>query len=154
LLWASIDNDDSLDLDQLTVAEVLPDKSVKILVAVADVDALVKKSSAIDEHARQNTTSVYTAGMIFPMLPERLSTDLTSLNCHEDRPVIVIEAVISDAGKMQSADIYRAWVGTVPSWPTIAWRPGWKAKGPCRKLLWPYRGLRRIYASRTGWRSN
>src|SRR5512136_2425147 len=62
LLWASIDNDDSLDLDQLTVAEVHPDNSVKIRVAVADVDNLVKKSSAIDEHAQQNTTSIYTAG--------------------------------------------------------------------------------------------
>jgi len=110
LLWASIDNDDSLDLDQLTVAETLPDKTVKILVAVADVDALVKKSSAIDEHARQNTTSVYTAGKVFPMLPEKLSTDLTSLNYQEDRPVIVIEAVISDGGEMQSSDIYRALV--------------------------------------------
>ena len=110
LLWASIDNDDSLDLDQLTVAETLPDKTVKIFVAVADVDALVKKSSAIDEHARQNTTSVYTAGKIFPMLPEKLSTDLTSLNYHADRPVIVIEAVISDVGEMQSSDIYRALV--------------------------------------------
>ncbi len=110
LVWASIDNDDSLDLDQLTVAETLPDKTVKILVAVADVDALVKKSSAIDEHARQNTTSVYTAGKIFPMLPEKLSTDLTSLNHHEDRPVIVMEAVISDAGEMQSSELYRALV--------------------------------------------
>ena len=110
LLWASIDNDDSLDLDQLTVAEALPDKRVRILVAVADVDALVKKNSAIDEHARQNTTSVYTAGKIFPMLPERLSTDLTSLNDHEDRPAMVIEMVISEAGKMQSSDIYRALV--------------------------------------------
>jgi exoribonuclease-2 len=108
LLWASIDNDDSLDLDQLTAAETLPDETVKIFVAVADVDALVKKSSAIDEHARQNTTSVYTAGKIFPMLPEKLSTDLTSLNYHEDRPVIVIEAVLSKMGEMQSSDIYRA----------------------------------------------
>lgn len=110
LLWTSIDNDDSLDLDQLTVAETLPDKTVKIFVAVADVDALVKKGSAIDEHARQNTTSVYTAGKIFPMLPEKLSTDLTSLNYHEDRLVIVIEAVISDVGEMQSSDIYPALV--------------------------------------------
>jgi exoribonuclease-2 len=110
LLWASIDNDDSLDLDQLTVAETLPDKMVKILVSVADVDALVKKDSAIDEHARQNTTSVYTAGKIFPMLPEKLCTDLTSLNYHEDRPAIVIEMVISDAGEMQGSDIYRALV--------------------------------------------
>jgi exoribonuclease-2 len=110
LLWASIDNDDSLDLDQLTVAETLPDKTVKILVAVADVDAVVKKNSAIDDHARQNTTSVYTAGKTFPMLPEKLSTDLTSLNYHEDRPAMVIEMIISDGGEMQSSDIYRALV--------------------------------------------
>lgn len=77
LLWVSIDNDDSLDLDQLTSAEALPSDKVKIRVAVADVDALVKDGSAIDDHARHNTTSVYTAAMIFPMLPERLSTDLT-----------------------------------------------------------------------------
>jgi len=110
LLWASIDNDDSLDLDQLTVAEALPDKTVKILVAVADVDALVKKNSAIDEHARQNTTSVYTAGKTFPMLPEKLSTDLTSLNYQEDRPAMVIEMAIDEMGKIQSSDIYRALV--------------------------------------------
>jgi exoribonuclease-2 len=79
ILWASIDNDDSLDLDQLTVAEALPDNRTKLLVAVADVDTLVKKNLAIDGHARQNTTSIYTAGKIFHMLPERLSTDLTSL---------------------------------------------------------------------------
>jgi exoribonuclease-2 len=108
LLWASIDNDDSLDLDQLTVAETLPDKTVKILVAVADVDALVKKGSSIDGHARQNTTSVYTAGRVFPMLPEKLSTDLTSLNDHEDRPAIVIETLLSDRGEIQRSDIYRA----------------------------------------------
>lgn len=110
LLWASIDNDDSLDLDQLTVAEALPDNSVKILVAVADVDALAEKNSAIDEHARQNTTSVYTAGKTFPMLPERLSTDLTSLNYREDRLAIVIEMTISDAVEIQSSDIYHALV--------------------------------------------
>jgi len=110
LLWASIDNDDSQDLDQLTVAEALPDNKVKILVAVADVDALVKKNSAIDEHARQNTTSVYTAGKTFPMLPERLSTDLTSLNYQEDRPAIVIEMMISDEGEIKSSDIYHATV--------------------------------------------
>ena len=108
LLWASIDNDDSLDLDQLTVAETLSDKTVRILVAVADVDALVKKNSAIDEHARQNTTSVYTAGKTFPMLPEKLSTDLTSLNYQKDRPAMVIEMVIDEVGKMQSSELYRA----------------------------------------------
>jgi VacB/RNase II family 3'-5' exoribonuclease len=110
LLWASIDNDDSLDLDQLTVAEVLTDKTVKILVAVADVDALVKNNSAIDEHASQNTTSVYTAGKTFPMLPEKLSTNLTSLNYQEDRPAMVIEMAIDEMGKIQSSDICRALV--------------------------------------------
>ena len=79
LLWCSIDNDDSRDLDQLSVAELMAGDTVKILVAVADVDALVKADSAVDAHAKANTTSVYTAAEIFPMLPERLSTDLTSL---------------------------------------------------------------------------
>jgi VacB/RNase II family 3'-5' exoribonuclease len=108
LLWASIDNDDSLDLDQLTVAEALSDKQVKVRVAVADVAALVEKNSAVDAHARHNTTSIYTAGGIFPMLPEKLSTDLTSLNYREDRPAVVIEMVIGDGGGMQGSTIYRA----------------------------------------------
>ncbi len=110
LLWASIDNDDSKDLDQLTVGEARPDGTVKILVAVADVDQAVQKDSAIDHHARQNTTSVYTAARVFPMLPERLSTDLTSLNYHEDRIAIVIDMVLSDNGTVKHSDIYRAWV--------------------------------------------
>ena len=110
LLWASIDNDDTLDLDQLTVAEDLEDIKVRILVAVADVDALVKKNSAIDAHARQNTTSVYTAGKTFPMLPERLSTDLTSLSHNEDRPALVIDIVINEIGEIQKSDIYSALV--------------------------------------------
>ena len=108
LPWASIDNDDSRDLDQLTVAEVLPGDKIKILVAIADVDALVKKGSAIDDHARRNTTSVYTAAMIFPMLPEKLSTGLTSLNVHEDRLVLVIEMTLGGDGSLQASDIYRA----------------------------------------------
>ena len=110
LPWASIDNDDSRDLDQLTVAETMPEGAVKILVAVADVDALVKKSSAIDAHARQNTTSVYTAGEIFPMLPGRLSTDLTSLGFQEDRPAIVVEMVFGEDGSLRGSDLYGATV--------------------------------------------
>ena len=91
LLWSSIDNDDSRDLDQLTVAESHPDRSVSILVAIADVDALVTKESALDAHAKHNTTSVYTSGDMFPMLPEKLSTDLTSLGEGQDRLAIVVE---------------------------------------------------------------
>ena len=108
LLWASIDNDDSLDLDQLTVAEGLAGDKVKILVAVADVDALVKNDSAIDEHAGHNTTSVYTAAMIFPMLPEELSTDLTSLKFNEDRLSVVVEMIIAADGSLQDSDVYPA----------------------------------------------
>jgi ribonuclease R len=110
LLWASIDNDDSRDLDQLTVAEALSAGQVKILVAIADVDSLIKKESAIDEHARHNTTSVYTAAEIFPMLPEKVSTDLTSLNLKQDRLAIVVEMVVAADGSLQESDIYQAWV--------------------------------------------
>lgn len=110
LLWCSIDNDDSRDLDQLTVAETLGGGAVKILVAVADVDTLVRKGSATDAHAQHNTTSVYTAAEIFPMLPLTLSTNLTSLNEDEDRLAIVIEMVVNQDGSLGSSGIYRAWV--------------------------------------------
>ena len=110
LLWASIDNDDSLDLDQLSVAEPETGGAVKIFVAIADVDALVAKNSAIDGHASTNTTSVYTAAKIFPMLPEKLSTNLTSLAEGQERPAIVIEMVITADGTVTTADIYRATV--------------------------------------------
>jgi exoribonuclease-2 len=109
-LWASIDNDDSLDLDQLTFAETTPGNTVRIFVAIADVDALVAHGSAIDGHARHNTTSVYTAAQIFPMLPEKLSTNLTSLNFGEDRLAIIIEMVIDADGSVKHSDVYRAWV--------------------------------------------
>jgi exoribonuclease-2 len=108
LLWASIDNDDSRDLDQLTVAEPDGGGAVKILVAIADVDALVKKDDAIDAHAWANTTSVYTAAQIFPMLPEKLSTDLTSLAENQERLAIVTEMVIDSGGTVTASDIYRA----------------------------------------------
>jgi VacB/RNase II family 3'-5' exoribonuclease len=110
LLWASIDNDDSRDLDQLTVAELYPDRSVRILVAIADVDALVTKESALDTHAQHNTTSVYTAGDMFPMLPEKLSTDLTSLGEGQDRLAIVVEMVIAEDGEVLSSTLFRALV--------------------------------------------
>ncbi len=110
LPWCSIDNEDSLDLDQLTVAEALPQEEVRILVATADVDALVQEGMATDSHARHNTTSVYTAAEKFPMLPDRLSTDLTSLNQEEDRLTIVAEMVLDADGNLQSSDLYRALV--------------------------------------------
>jgi len=108
LLWCSIDNDDSRDLDQLTVAEALPGGGAKVLVAIADVDAVVAKGSALDDHARQNTTSVYTMGETFPMLPEKLSTDLTSLNPDADRMAIVVEMVLAGDGSLTSSDLYAA----------------------------------------------
>src|SRR5438105_13686550 len=110
LLWCSIDNDDSRDLDQLTVAEDLGGGNVRLLVAVADVDALVKKGTPIDDHARQNTTSVYTAGGIFPMLPEKLSTNLTSLNEDEERVAVVMDMTIAGDGSVTKGDVYRAHV--------------------------------------------
>jgi VacB/RNase II family 3'-5' exoribonuclease len=108
LLWCSIDNDDSQDLDQLSVADPLPGGAVRILVAIADVDAIVKANSAIDGHASANTTSVYTAAQIFPMLPERLSTDLTSLAIGQARLSLVIEMTVNAAGAVMASDIYRA----------------------------------------------
>jgi exoribonuclease-2 len=110
LLWASIDNDDSLDLDQLTVAEAMTGDEAKILVAIADVDAVIKNDSAIDQHARHNTTSVYTAAKIFPMLPEEISTNITSLNFNQERLAMVIEMVIGADGSLQGSVIYHAWV--------------------------------------------
>ena len=108
LPWCSIDNDDSRDLDQLTASEPLEGGAVKIWVAVADVDVLVKKGSAIDAHAHINTTSVYTSARVFPMLPERLSTDLTSLNPHQERLAIVTEMVVDGAGAVTHSTVHRA----------------------------------------------
>ena len=109
-LWCSIDNDDSRDLDQLSVAEALPGNQVRVLIAVADVDSIVKKASAIDAHASTNTTSVYTAGGTFPMLPERLSTDLTSLGQGVGRLAIITDMTVASDGNVVSGDMYRATV--------------------------------------------
>jgi exoribonuclease II len=108
LLWCSIDNEESRDLDQLSVCETLPNGAVKVLVAIADVDTLVKKGSPIDVYAQKNTTSVYTAARIFPMLPEQLSTDLTSLNAGVDRLAMVTELIFDAEAKITSSTIYRA----------------------------------------------
>ncbi len=110
LLWCSIDNDDSRDLDQLSVAEPLAGGAARILVAVADVDAVLPAGSPLDGHAGANTTSVYTAAAVFPMLPERLSTDLTSLAAQQRRLSLVIDMTVSVAGEVSDTQVYRATV--------------------------------------------
>src|ERR1035441_724468 len=132
-LWASIDNDDSRDLDQLTVAKSLAGGRFRILVAVADVDALVRKDSAIDGHAARNTTSVYTPAAIFPMLPEALSTALTSLNEDPDRIAVVADMVFEADGSLATSDLYRARVrnhGKLAYRSVAAWLDGKGAAAP------------------------
>jgi VacB/RNase II family 3'-5' exoribonuclease len=108
LLWSSVDDDASRDLDQAEVAERLPDGGTKVLVGIADVDAFVPKNSAIDEHAAKETTTVYTGVRTFPMLPEQLSTGISSLLEAEDKLSVVIEFVVSSDGSVHSSNIYRA----------------------------------------------
>src|SRR4051794_23443682 len=108
LPWASIDDDESRDLDQLTVAQPGDGGAVTMLVAIADVDALVPQGSATDRHAQVNTVTVYTPGTIFPLLPERLSTDLTSLAEAQNRLAVVVEMTVDQDGEVTASDVYRA----------------------------------------------
>ena len=108
LLWSSIDNDESRDLDQLEVA--VDGRPPRLLIAIADVDALVRRGSALDTHAQTNTTSVYTPARVFPMLPPELSTDRTSLNEREDRPALIIDMTVADDGAVTDAEVYQAFV--------------------------------------------
>ncbi len=110
IIWCSIDNHDSQDLDQLTYAEKLPGGDARILVAIADVDALVNQQSELDKHARHNTTSIYTTAEIFPMLPEKLSNDFTSLGFESDRMAIVVDMIMANDGSVKQADVYSALV--------------------------------------------
>jgi len=107
LLWSSIDNTESRDLDQIEFAEHLPNDAIRILVAIADVDGLVTKGSPVDLHAKENSTSVYTGVAVFPMLPEEFSTNLTSLNENADRAAIIIENVVEANGDVSRYDVYR-----------------------------------------------
>jgi exoribonuclease-2 len=109
-LWSSIDNDTSRDLDQIEVAQRLPNGAITVLVGIADVDAFVPKQSAIDEHAARETTTVYAGVRNFPMLPEELSTGKTSLLENQDRLSVVIEFVVDGDGHVTSSDVYRALV--------------------------------------------
>jgi exoribonuclease-2 len=108
LTWFSIDNDDTRDLDQLSVAEPLGGGAARLRVAIADVDGLVPPGSAVDGHAAVNTTSVYTAAGIFPMLPERLSTDLSSLHENQERLAVVVDMTVAADGTVAGSEIYRA----------------------------------------------
>src|ERR1700720_61429 len=110
LLWSSIDNDTSRDLDQIEVAERLPNSDVKVMIGIADVDAFVAKDSPIDQHAERETTSVYTGVSIFPMLPNELSTGASSLLENSDRPAVVTEFVVNTGGSISSSNVYRALV--------------------------------------------
>ncbi len=110
LLWSSIDNDTSRDLDQIEVAERLPSGDVKVRVGIADVDAFVPKASPIDGHAAKETTTVYTGVRNFPMLPEELSTGASSLLESQDRLAVVIEFAVSVDGNVNSGSVYRALV--------------------------------------------
>lgn len=144
LLWSSIDNDSSRDLDQVEYVDKLPDGTVRLLVGIADVDASVPKGSATDQHAAVESTSVYTGVATFPMLPPELSTDRTSLLDAQDRLSIIIELHILDSGDVQSRDVYPAWLrnraklaysstgawleGQEPIPPAVAAVPGMEAQ--------------------------
>jgi VacB/RNase II family 3'-5' exoribonuclease len=136
LLWSSIDNDTSKDLDQIEVAEQLPNGGIKVMIGIADVDAFVPKDSPIDQHAERETTSVYTGVTTFPMLPNELSTGASSLLPDVDRPAVVTEFVVNTSGALTSSNVYRAivrnkaqltynaigaWLeGTAPAPPKVA----------------------------------
>jgi VacB/RNase II family 3'-5' exoribonuclease len=110
LPWSSIDNDDSRDLDQIEYAEALSDGAVRVLVGIADVDAFAPKSSPIDQHAAAETTTVYAGVVNFPMLPNELSTGITSLLENEERLAVVTEFVVSAEGEISEHKVYRALV--------------------------------------------
>jgi VacB/RNase II family 3'-5' exoribonuclease len=141
LPWCSIDNDESRDLDQLTVAREDGNGAVTIFVAIADVDTMVPKGRAIDDHACHNTTSIYTAAQIFPMIPETLSTGLTSLNDGEDRASIVVELTVGADGVLDGSDVYRALVrnrAKLAYNSVAAWMEG---QGPAPGAMTAVRGL-------------
>jgi VacB/RNase II family 3'-5' exoribonuclease len=141
LLWASIDNDDSRDLDQLSVAQPQGGGAVKILVAIADVDAVVRPGSPIDDHARTNTTSVYTVPRIFPMLPEKLSTDLTSLGEGQERLAIVVDMTVNADGGLNGSEVYRALVRNQAKLAYSAVGAWLEGKGPAPARLAAVPGL-------------
>ena len=159
LPWSSIDNPESRDLDQVEVVEMLPNGDCKVLIGIADVDMLVAAGTAIDRHAERNTTSVYCGVAVFPMLPERLSTDLTSLNEGEDRAAIVTEFVVKGDGTISAPSVYRALVhnGAQLDYPGVGeWLEG-RAAAPAKvaankvleqQLHWQDAAAQRLRAQR------
>jgi exoribonuclease-2 len=156
LLWSSIDNVESRDLDQIEWAEAVPGGNIRVRVGVADVDAVVAATSATDAHARANTTSVYSGGPVFPMLPERLSTDLTSLGQDADRRAIVIEYVVASDGRVVASDICQAMVRNkaqlnydqVGSWLQSSSPAPFKLAGLGEQLRLQHEASRRLKALR------
>ncbi|MGA2162511.1 MAG: RNB domain-containing ribonuclease [Methanoregula sp.] len=110
LLWSSIDNYDSQDLDQVEYCERIPDGTIRVQVAIADVDFYIKKQSPTDEYAAHNGTSVYTGVITFPMLPDRLSHGITSLLQDKDRLAVIIEFIVRPDGSFSPGEVYRALV--------------------------------------------
>jgi len=110
VLWSSIDNDTSKDLDQLEWAEQMPDGRIRVLVAIADVDVRVAKGTPVDRHAASETTSVYTGVTVYPMLPKELSEGITSLNENQDRVAMVTEFCVDAGGSVTDGKAYRALV--------------------------------------------
>ncbi|HTW48669.1 MAG TPA: RNB domain-containing ribonuclease [Acidobacteriaceae bacterium] len=132
LLWSSIDNDTSRDLDQIEYTEVLADGSYRVLIGIADVDAFAPKGSPIDAHAMRETTTVYTGVEIFSMLPEELSTGTTSLLEAQERAAVVIEFTVDAQAKIAASGIYLAWVMNKAqlAYPSVgAWLAG-QAEAP------------------------
>src|SRR3954469_5584704 len=130
LLWSSIDNDTSRDLDQIEWAERLADGRIRVLIGVADVDVRVPKGSLLDKHAQSETTSVYTGVKVFPMLPAELSEGITSLNENEDRIADVIEYAVDESGAVSDGQVHRALVRNQAqlAYPSVgAWLEG---RGP------------------------
>ncbi|MGD0741295.1 MAG: RNB domain-containing ribonuclease [Terracidiphilus sp.] len=133
LLWSSIDNDTSRDLDQIEWAEQLPDGRIRVLVGVADVDARVHKGTLLDTHAQSETTSVYTGVAIYPMLPTALSEGITSLNENQDRAAVVTEFSVAADGTSTDGKVYRALVHNRAqlAYPSVgAWLEGTAAAPP------------------------
>jgi exoribonuclease-2 len=166
LLWSSIDNDSSRDLDQVEYVDKLPDGTVRLLVGIADVDASVPKGSATDHHAAVESTSVYTGVATFPMLPAELSTDLTSLLDAQDRLSIIIELHILDSGDVKAHDVYPAWLcnraklaysstgawleGRAPIPPAVADVPGMEAQLRLQlETSESLRGIRKLHGALT-----